>query len=123
MFEISIQKSFSAAHKLIGYQGDCSRKHGHNYIIKVFVKGPELNDIGILVDFKEIKKHLQEIIESYDHYDLNDIKPFDKINPTAENISKIVYDKLKTLVNDDFVQVSKVEVWETPECCCTYLEE
>jgi 6-pyruvoyltetrahydropterin/6-carboxytetrahydropterin synthase len=123
VFEVYVQTHFSAAHRLEGYPGDCSRTHGHNWIVEVFVKCSALNDIGIGVDFRDIKLSVKEVLSGLDHFDLNDLEPFKKTNPTSENIAKFLYKELSRKLNAHTVQVSKVKVSETPGAGAFYWEE
>ena len=86
MFKLVVKKEFSSAHILHGHPGDCKRMHGHNWIVEAKVEGDNINSIGMVIDFKDIKKSLANIISKLDHRFLNDIDPFTKDNPTAENI-------------------------------------
>jgi 6-pyruvoyltetrahydropterin/6-carboxytetrahydropterin synthase len=117
MYEITVEKHIDAAHYLRGYKGKCENLHGHRYKIVVKVSAPKLNKIGLAYDFTDLKKHLGEILERYDHTCLNDVKPFDKINPSAENLAAMIYNELnKKLAKEvDAPELSAVEVYETPE--------
>lgn len=115
MFELSVSSKFNSAHNLRNYDGECEALHGHSWKIEVFIKGDKLNNIGLLVDFKIIKKELNLVIEKLDHKYINNIEPFDKINPTAENLAKFIYDSLK----DKFI-LSKVVVWESESTSASY---
>jgi 6-pyruvoyltetrahydropterin/6-carboxytetrahydropterin synthase len=122
MYEITVEKHFDAAHYLRGYKGKCENMHGHRYTIVVRVGAEKLNDIGLCYDFTDLKKHLGEILERYDHTCLNEVKPFDKINPSAENIATEIYKELKKkLAKDDAkgkgggITLTSVAAWETPE--------
>jgi 6-pyruvoyltetrahydropterin/6-carboxytetrahydropterin synthase len=95
MYEISVEKHFDAAHYLRDYQGKCENLHGHRYTIIVKVSAEKLNDIGLAYDFTDLKRHLNDILDRFDHTCLNDVKPFDKINPSAENIASVIYKELK----------------------------
>ena len=115
MYEITVEKHFDAAHYLRGYKGKCENMHGHRYTIKVKISADKLNEIGLAYDFTDLKRYLQEILDRYDHTCLNDIKPFDKINPSAENIAAAIYKELKKKLAADPVTLTAVEAWETPE--------
>jgi 6-pyruvoyltetrahydropterin/6-carboxytetrahydropterin synthase len=93
MFEISVDEMFSAGHALRGYKGKCENPHGHNYKVRVILEGPDLNSIGLLFDFVHLKQIMRAIIEGLDHKFLNDQPPFDKINPSAENLAKYFYEE------------------------------
>jgi 6-pyruvoyltetrahydropterin/6-carboxytetrahydropterin synthase len=123
MFKISVQKKFSASHIIRDYPGECGRLHGHNWNVKVVVKTKELDNFGMAIDFKELSKILKEIIDKLDHYHLNDIPPFDKIQPTAENIAKFFYDEIKQKISDrKNLEIDFVEVWETEKYSAIYEE-
>src|SRR4030042_408753 len=114
MYEISVEKTFEAAHYLRGYKGKCENMHGHRYTVVVKVRADKLNDIGLAYDFTDLKAHLGEILERYDHTCLNDVKPFDKINPSAENLAATIYQKLKKKLSSDGVKLVSVAAWENP---------
>ena len=120
MYEISVEKHFDAAHFLRGYKGKCEALHGHRFRVVAKVSASGLDDIGIAYDFTELKQHLADIITRFDHTCLNDAPPFDKINPSSENIAANIYDKLKGKLTGAPVSVSSVEVWESPQTGITY---
>ena len=109
-----VEQYFDSAHFLRGYKGKCENVHGHRYTIKVRLKGSQLNDIGLVYDFTDIKRHLGSIIARFDHVLLNDVPPFDKINPSAENIAATICKELQAKLEGEPVSVGAVEAWETP---------
>lgn len=113
MYELSVKGHFDAAHALHGYPGECRELHGHTWDVEVCVRGTELDDIGIVYDFKRLKEDLAAVIEPYDHGYLNDVPPFDEINPTAENLARVIFEALSETV-DPSVEVVEVAVWESP---------
>lgn len=115
MYEIIVENHFDSAHYLRGYKGKCEKVHGHRYIIRVRLKAAGLNEIGLAYDFTDIKRYLAEIITRLDHTLLNEISPFDKINPSAENIATTIYNELKSKLPHELVNISAVEAWETPQ--------
>ena len=119
-YTLKILTDFASAHTLRDYPGACSRMHGHNWKVEAEVIATKLNDIGMAIDFKEIKTAAREIAGRLDHYYLNDIPPFDKINPTAENIASWFFDELAKSINSDTVTVSALTLWETDRACVTY---
>ena len=121
--EVYIKTHFSAAHSLEGYPGDCARIHGHNWIIEVFVRCKELNEIGIGIDFRDIKKGVKDVLRNLDHFNLNDLPAFKGMNPTSENIAKFLYKELSRKLNLEHVKISKVKVSETPGAGAFYWEE
>lgn len=122
MFEVDIERHFSAAHSLRGYNGDCSKLHGHNWTVNATIQAEKLDDIGIAVDFKKLKKELDVILDLYDHSNVNEHSDFSLINPTSENIAKSIYHKLSERINTENVKVYKIRVCETPGSGATYYE-
>lgn len=120
---LKIVTDFASAHTLRDYPGDCSRMHGHNWKVEVEITATKLDDVGMGIDFKKIKKATREVAERLDHRYLNDIKPFDEINPTAENLAAYFYRELATLLNGTHVSVSAVTMWETERACVRYSED
>jgi 6-pyruvoyltetrahydropterin/6-carboxytetrahydropterin synthase len=120
MYEISVTQHFDAAHFLRGYHGKCEALHGHRFQVVVKVKATEVNDIGIAYDFTELKQHLADILSRFDHTCLNDAPPFDKINPSSENIASTIYKELQTKLTKAPVSISGVEVWESPSSGVAY---
>ncbi|MBA3713574.1 MAG: 6-carboxytetrahydropterin synthase QueD [Pyrinomonadaceae bacterium] len=121
MFEVMIERNFSSAHQLRGYQGKCENLHGHNYRIEIFARGRELDNIGLLVDFGELKSAADEIVQYLDHRNINELPPFDKeLNPSAENLARYILEHVARRVGDDRVQVYKVRCFETPTSVATY---
>ena len=123
IYEIQVQAEFSAAHAIQGYPGDCARTHGHNWTIEVYVKCTKLNEIGIAIDFRDIKQALNGIIKDFDHRHLNELPIFKSINPTSENIARHFYRELSSRINSDGVKVSKVKASESQKTGVFYWEE
>ena len=122
MFKLVVKKEFSSAHILNGHPGDCKRMHGHNWLVEAEVQGNNINEIGMVIDFKYIKNNLKTIIAKLDHQFLNDLEPFIKDNPTAENISKYIYKELSKNINTDSIKVSEIKLWETNKSAVIYTE-
>lgn len=120
MYELKTITQFGAAHQLKNYHGKCEHLHGHNWKIEVYVKGEELDDCGLLVDFKDIKEKTNEIIERLDHKFLNELECFTEINPSSENIARYIYDELSRDLNTGKIKVSRVTAWESDNACATY---
>lgn len=123
MFELKVISHFDAAHSLRDYPGDCANLHGHTWTVEVYVEGEQLNEIGLLVDFKEVKKYTQEIVQRLDHQYINNVPEFQEkqLNPTAENLSKYIYEELAKKMAHLQVRITKVSVWESPRACATYI--
>ncbi len=123
VFEICVEAQFSAAHSLRGYQGNCAQVHGHNWIVEVFVKCLELNNIGIGIDFRDIRQAIKNIINDLDHSCLNEHPEFKDTNPSSENIARFLYRELGEKINSVNVKVSKIKVSETRSAGAYYWEE
>ena len=119
MFEVTVEQTFAAGHALRNYKGKCENVHGHNYRVRVTVQGASLDNTGLLVDFGDVKRLMGGAIEYLDHRFLNDLPPFDEINPSAENIAKYFYDRVSGGM-PAAVRVSEVQVWETDTSSAVY---
>lgn len=122
-YELKIITDFASAHSLRNYPGACRNLHGHNWKVEVEVIATALDEIGMGIDFKVIKKATAEVANRLDHTYLNDIHPFTEINPTAENIAAYFYSQLSTLLNGPNVRISAVSLWETERACVRYTED
>ena len=124
MFEVSVEETFAAGHFLRDYKGKCERVHGHNYRVRITLEGDGLDKTGLLVDFGDIKKVLREAIAYLDHQLINELKPFDVINPSAENMAKYFCDEMQkglgAGIAETPVRIQAVKVWETDTCVATY---
>ena len=121
MYELTVRSEFEAAHKIKNYPGKCARLHGHNWIVEAIVKGTELNELGILIDFKVLKAELKKVLDEFDHQYLNELKFFSEKNPTAENLAKIIFEKLsKSEIFTGTTKLFAVKVYESPKSCVTY---
>jgi len=122
-YKMKILTDFAAAHYLRDYEGPCSRVHGHNWKVEVEVSASRLDRIGMGLDFKLIKQATNKLIDRLDHQNLNELAPFDRQNPTAENIAAWLYRELSSILNTDVIHVASVTLWETERACVTYSEE
>ena len=122
-FEVMIERNFSSAHQLRGYKGKCENLHGHNYKIEIYARGSELDNIGLLVDFVELKAAADEIVQYLDHRNINELPPFDELQPSAENLAKYILERIATRVDDERVSIYKVRCFETPTSVATYAVE
>jgi 6-pyruvoyltetrahydropterin/6-carboxytetrahydropterin synthase len=121
MFEVTIEETFAAGHALRNYKGKCENVHGHNYRCQVSISGGELDSIGLLVDFVELKKTVHGVLDRMDHQWLNEFPPFDVLNPSAENMAKYIYDEVAAgLSGRQGVTVGSVRLWETDTASATY---
>lgn len=120
MFELSIKTHFSAAHRLVGYAGPCANLHGHNWDVEVFVRGTQLNELGMLIDFTAIKEAVRIAMNEVDHCDLNQLPAFIRENPTSENLARYLHERLSKTLNSKALKVFKVTVCETPRTTASY---
>ena len=120
MYQVSIEQHFDAAHFLRGYRGKCEALHGHRFRVVVRVRAAEVDDIGLAYDFVELKRQLGDILSRFDHTCLNDVSPFDKINPSSENIAATIYSELQSKLAGAPVSLTCVEVWESPQSGVAY---
>jgi 6-pyruvoyltetrahydropterin/6-carboxytetrahydropterin synthase len=127
MFELEVDANFSAAHFLRGYQGKCENLHGHNYKVRLTVAGPSLNHIGLLVDFKELKRSMGTVLERLDHCNLNDLEMFRDANPSAENIAAYLFHEFDAMLgystDHPAATVTRVRVWEAEGRSASYIRE
>jgi 6-pyruvoyltetrahydropterin/6-carboxytetrahydropterin synthase len=121
MFEVTVEQTFAAGHALRNYRGKCENVHGHNYRVRVTVQGNQLDATGLLVDFLEVNRLISGTVEYLDHRFINDLPPFDQLNPSAENIAKYFYEKVSGGLNSEgAARVSAVQVWETDVSSAVY---
>jgi 6-pyruvoyltetrahydropterin/6-carboxytetrahydropterin synthase len=120
MYEVVIRKRFAAAHQLRGYGGQCENLHGHNWIVDVGVEGTELDDVGLLLDFKILKNHVDDVFEELDHKYLNDHEWFKTRNPSSEHLSRYLHDQISARLDTPGLTVSFVRVWESDDAAATY---
>lgn len=124
MYRLKVQDHFSSAHYLRNYQGACENLHGHNWKVELVVEGEKLNEIDILLDFKDIKKILKEVLSELDHRLINELPYFQENNPSSENIARYIFDRVKDKLKVfEGVRVKEVTVFETEKASATYLEE
>ncbi|MCL1865603.1 MAG: 6-carboxytetrahydropterin synthase QueD [Spirochaetes bacterium] len=122
MFVLTVEDYFSSAHQLRGYKGKCENIHGHNWRVILNVQGEVLNEIGLIIDFTELKDILKKIISYLDHKNLNEIEPFVAINPSSENIAEFIAVKVQEEINkiNAGINVESVTIWESHTSRCTF---
>lgn len=125
MFELTVKAEFEAAHYIDGYKGKCQRLHGHNWVVEAVVSGRELDELGMLVDFKVLKSALNEVLDELDHRYLNELPIFATKNPTAENLARYIFECLST--SEVFVtstaRLIAIKVYESPRSCVVYTKD
>jgi len=121
MFEVAVEQTFAAGHALRNYRGKCENVHGHNYRVRITVAGEQLDETGLLVDFVEVSRLIGGVVQYLDHQFINDLPPFDQLNPSAENLAKFFYDRVAAgLTSDVTVRVSQVQIFETDTSSAVY---
>ena len=125
MYEVTVEAGFSSGHYLRNYHGKCENPHGHNYKVRVTLHGRELDEAGLLLDFKLLKQVMRPVVDRIDHQMLNDLEPFTVLNPSAENIAKFFYDQTNVQLAEmtrGRVRVKDCTIWETDTTTATYFE-
>ena len=125
MYYLTIEDHFSSAHQLRGYKGKCENLHGHNWRVVLTVRGTKLNDIGILIDFHDLKRFIKSIMAEIDHINLNEFPPFDRENPSSENLACWIFSRISVLLKENgFSDIipDSVTVYESDTSRCTYRE-
>lgn len=122
MYVLTIEDHFASAHQLRGYKGKCENIHGHNWKVVLNVRGGKLNDIGLLIDFQDLKAILKKITNYLDHVNINEIEPFDRINPSSENIAEYIAVRAQKELDSisSGIAVESVTVWESETSRCTF---
>ena len=120
MYQIAVERHFDAAHFLRNYGGKCENLHGHSFKIVISLNVTKLNDIGLAYDFVILKRQLDEVLSRFDHTCLNDVPPFNKINPSSENIAATIFAELQPKLASASAVLAKVEVWESPQSQAIY---
>tara|TARA_B100001939_G_C16417776_1_gene395188 strand:- start:132 stop:500 length:369 start_codon:yes stop_codon:yes gene_type:complete len=122
MYTLTTMVEFSSAHTLVGHSGPCKKMHGHNWKVEVEITGQKLDKIGMVVDFKEIRKATNLVVDELDHEFLNNLEPFSEDNPTAENIARYIFTKLSEEFSNKNVKVNSIKLWETDKSAVSYKE-
>lgn len=120
MFTVFKDFTFSAAHQIRGHQGGCERMHGHNYRVRVVVQSELLDELGMVIDFADLKAVMAEILGPFDHRVINELPPFDVRNTTAELLAEYVYEESSRRLQGRRLAVARVEVWENESACAVY---
>jgi 6-pyruvoyltetrahydropterin/6-carboxytetrahydropterin synthase len=118
MYQITVEQHFDAAHALRGYKGKCENLHGHRFRVIAHLRTGKLNEIGLAFDFRDLKARLNEVLERFDHTNLNEVAPFNTINPSSENIAATVYGELQKKLPG--IRLFSIEVWESPDSGAEY---
>jgi 6-pyruvoyltetrahydropterin/6-carboxytetrahydropterin synthase len=119
-YEITVEASFSASHQLRDYKGKIEPLHGHNFRVQASVAARELDELGLVVDFLELEAWLKEVLKPYDHRHMNDLPPFDEVNPSTEHMARLFYVRLQEKLSSRGLRVRRVRVWEAPTFSASY---
>ena len=122
LLELKVTEHFDSAHYLREYPGKCKNVHGHTWYIEVVIKGKHLDNTGILIDFSDLKELVRDLIKPFDHQLLNEIAPFDTVNPSSENLAKYFYYEMKKILSDKPISLVRVTVSESPTTAASYYE-
>lgn len=122
MYKLMVSASFAAAHQLRGYRGKCESLHGHNWRVQLYVTAEQVNEVGLALDFKDLKRCLHEILQPLDHTNLNALPPFEEHNPSSENIAQYIFERACERLQGSSVQVSSVRVWESDSAYAEYFQ-
>lgn len=123
MYQIAVERHFDAAHFLRNYGGKCENLHGHSFKVVVRLNATKLNNIGLAYDFTILKRLLNEVLSRFDHTCLNDVPPFNKINPSSENIAATIFAELQPQLSSTSATLIAVEVWESPQSQAIYMPD
>ena len=126
MYTLRVEGAFEAAHRVVNYPGKCDRLHGHNWVVGATFQGMQLDELGMLIDFKTAKKALAEVLDDFDHYYLNEFPPFNEgVNPTAENLACIIFERLaaREEIAASPADLTALTVWESPKSSVTYTKD
>ncbi len=122
MYEVTVTTTISASHHLRGYNGKCENAHGHNYKLEATVRTDKIDNTGLALDFGVLRERLNEVTDKFDHTDLNKTDEFKEINPSSENVARVIYKQLQTTIKEIHVQLISVRVCETEGSCVIYYE-
>ena len=122
MYRVSVEDHFSSAHQLRGYDGPCENLHGHNWTVRIEVEAEELDSLGMVIDFKKLKRIVDQVVKRLDHAMINEVTPFDRVNPTSENIAAEIFRLLREELAFENGRLVEVELWETRSDMVRYRE-
>jgi len=123
MYEVEITTSFAAAHLLRYYHGKCEQLHGHNYKVSVAARAPSLGVSGMVMDFVDLKRAVNAVVDRLDHRFLNELSPFDEIEPSAENLAHYLFQEIAGELGNQAQMLHRVSVWESDNSRATYLRD
>ena len=119
-FTVFKETDFAAAHFLREYNNQCENLHGHNYRVRIYAGADELDATGMVLDFVKLKAALMEVILRFDHHNINEVPPFDQLNPTAEHVARYIAEEVAAAIDDVRVRITECHLWETDRSCAIY---
>jgi 6-pyruvoyltetrahydropterin/6-carboxytetrahydropterin synthase len=122
MYEITVERTFCAAHAIV-IRGQREPLHGHNWLVTASIAGDTLDEDGLLCDFHAVDRVLAEITEPFVNMNLNEVPPFNDVNPSAEHVARHIATELAARLKNELApggRVRAVSVTEAPGCCATY---
>lgn len=120
-FELELTSHFAAAMALTKYKGPCANLHGHTYAVNIVVGAVELDAHGMVIDHVVLKGYLDQVLNNFDHKYLNDLKWFNDVAPTSENIAKIIFTEMThLLIEHKNLTVKRVKVAENQHVSISY---
>jgi 6-pyruvoyltetrahydropterin/6-carboxytetrahydropterin synthase len=122
MYRLTVKTGFAAAHNLINYQGDCENLHGHNWKVEVTITAHELDQAGLAIDFKILKRETNALLDELDHKYVNQHHFFTELSPSSENIARYLYQEMSKRLNNNNITVERIGVWESDNACAEYYE-
>jgi len=120
MYQVTVQVEIAAAHQLRDYEGECARIHGHTWQVEVTVSGNDLNSQGMLIDFRELKQLVNQVVAGYDHSLLNEVPPFDQVSPTAENLAQKIFEEIEERLQVPGISLEQVTVRESTRAWASF---
>jgi 6-pyruvoyltetrahydropterin/6-carboxytetrahydropterin synthase len=121
MFTISVETSFWASHQLVLPEGSKEPVHHHNWLVSAGVSSDKLNSMAVVMDFQELKAMVDDIVSEFDNVALNEISYFRQNNPSAENVARYIYEKLRNKLPKG-VKLQSIRVVEEPGCAANFSE-
>ena len=121
MFTISVETSFWASHQLRLTEGSKEPVHHHNWLVSADISSEKLNTMGLVMDFQKLKAMVDNIVAEFDNTSLNEISYFQQNNPSAENVARYIYEKLRAKLPEG-VKLQNIRVVEEPGCTANFSE-
>jgi 6-pyruvoyltetrahydropterin/6-carboxytetrahydropterin synthase len=121
MFTISVERHFRASHQLTLPDGSKEPVHNHDWVVAASLSSEKLNNMGVVMDFQALKAMVDKTIAGFNNTSLDEIGYFQRNNPSAENVAKYIYDKLRNELPEG-VKLRNIRVVEEPGCSAKFRE-